>query len=85
MLGTVAAIEGTSCATGHAVKTLPELEIGILVSQEPIIGVALNNSDIRLCNVQILICQAPETHEASEESVKMGSSDSSVRMRIQFW
>jgi len=75
MLGTVAAIEGTSLAQRavSSVKTLQELEIGILVSQEPSYWRRLEQFGYTpFSNVQILICQAPETHEASEESVKNG-------------
>src|SRR5699024_7217193 len=72
ILGTVAAIEGTSLAQRavSSVKTLQELEIGILVSQEPSYWRRLEQFGYPpFSNVQILLCESPNKNTISEESI----------------
>lgn len=73
ILGTVASIDGTSLAQRavSSVKTLQDLEIGILVSQEPSYWRRLEQFGYApFSNLQIIICEASKSHEARERSVK---------------
>lgn len=73
ILETVAAIEGTSLTQRavSSVKTLQELEIGILVSQEPSYWRRLEQFGYSpFSNVQILLCESPNKNSVSDASVK---------------
>lgn len=73
LLGSVSAIEGTSLAQRavNSVKIIQDLEIGILVSQEPSYWRRLEQFGyVPFTNAQIVLCTIPSSQDGSVEHIE---------------